>query len=564
MLFKFNSKIFNKIILLLIVLIFVLLSINGINSATNPQDWDTTAYLGEANFIKNNGGVINFLELCVTGKYKQANQHPLYILLLTPFASTNISFFILAKIISSIIGLVFLILFYIISKRFIGESAALLSLLVICLNPLIIQWTTLVASESLLLLFSFLCMYFIIEGFKENKKWLFAGIFAALAYLTKGTSIILIPGFVLSALIIYKFKIVVNKYFWSFFILFILISSPLLIRNTVVYGNPFFNVNNYIITYGIDYLEENRYVTFSNEEGATIWKFDHPHSQDIKTSVKDDSTSDQSNTPIILLSGIGLSIKLFWHTINIFEQYLPGIISTFTGLFMVTFFILGLFRYRNQGGNYYFISTIFIFIIVFSFNPIDRYYFPLIPFFWIYIFLGVRELKMILFESTIKKYLSTNYFKFVLYTLLIFTFLYSIYLIQTKPLSNPLNSVKYDESRKEILSWLRTNIKKNEKYTLGPNLNWQLEKGIWILPPDNAKLRSFKKFESFLIKHNVSYVIVDKHSLHDKMLVKEGIFKYDKHLGILENTKIANWELVYQDQNIPKEFLIYKINPSEN
>jgi 4-amino-4-deoxy-L-arabinose transferase-like glycosyltransferase len=564
MLFKWNLKIVNKLILILILIIFVLLGIKGINYTTDPQAWDTTAYLGEANFIKNNGGVINFLELCTTGKYKQSNQHPLYILLLTPFASTNISFFILAKIISFLIGLVFLLLLYFFSKRLVGETSALLLLLIFIFNTLFIKWTTLVAAESLLILFSFLSMYFIIVGFIENKKWIYAGIFASLAYLTKGTSLILLPGFILVTFIIYRFKIFTNKYFWSFFVLFIIISSPLLIRNTVVYQNPFFNVNNYIVTYGIDYLEEYRYVTFSNDEGATLWKFDHPETGDVQSQVNVDPSPNSSNSVIIILSGIGLSFKLFWHSFNIFGQHFPGIISTFAGIITAIFFVFGLMRYKNKGGNYYFITTIFVFILVFSFNPIDRYFFPLIPFFWIYVLVGMRDAKMLLSESRIKKYLGKNYLAYIPYTLLIFTFIYSIYLVVTKPLSNPLNSVEYDESRKEILNWLRKNVKENEKYTLGPNLNWQLEKGIWILPPDNAKLRSFSKFNSFMEKHDVSYVIIDHHSLHDKMLVNEGIFSYDENQGIVENKKIENWDLVYEDHNVPTKFLIYKIHHKAN
>ncbi len=122
----------NKILSLLIVIFlfanFILLGIHGINSALNPEAWDTTAYLGEANFIKNSGGLSNFLNLCFSGNYRQANQHPLFILLLVPFASTDISFFITAKLINLSIGLIFLIVVYFCSKKMSGNiNAAIVS-----------------------------------------------------------------------------------------------------------------------------------------------------------------------------------------------------------------------------------------------------------------------------------------------------------------------------------------------------------------------------------------------------------------------------------------------------
>jgi len=50
-------------------------------------------------------------------------------------------------------------------------------------------------------------------------------------------------------------------------------------------------------------------------------------------------------------------------------------------------------------------------------------------------------------------------------------------------LSNPFQSVEYSEDRINLLNWLKANLKENDSYTMGPNFNWQLDRGIWILPP---------------------------------------------------------------------------------
>lgn len=554
--YQVNRKSLRCIIVFLLAFNFILLGIDGINKASDPESWDTTAYLGEANFIKNHGGLTNFISLCFSGKYKQANQHPLYILLITPFSSTMISFFTTAKIISLCIGFVFLVVLYLLLSKKYGDLAAAFVVLAFIMNLLFIEWTTIVACESLLMLFSFLCMYFIMEGFIKNKYWIYAGIFGGLAYLTKGTSIILIPGFLLSTLFVCKLKIFKNKYFWIFFILFGAVSAPLLIRNSVVYQNPFFNVNNYIITYGIDNLDEYRYVTFSPDEGATLWKFE---------SEINNPQSNSSDKPFELLSlvkriiaGVGPELDAFIHSFNIFRKF--GIPNWMFGLITLPFFLFGFLSEKNHGGRIYFISTSLLFFILLSFNPIDRYFLPLVPFIWIYIVYGFFVSLDIFSREMISQNYKLKIIDSVPYVFIAFLALYAAFNLVKKPLDNPLNSVSYSENRYTILNWLRTNLKENEKYTLGPNFNWQLNTGIWILPPQNARVKNFQKFRSFIRKHNVSYVIISSENIGDKEELLKDNYMFDKDAGLIEKKNEEGWKLVFKDQNKPVDYLIYKVN----
>ncbi len=556
--YSLQNKTLGLLIVILLCLNFLLLGIDGINMASNPEAWDTTAYLGEANFIKNQGGVSNFFSLCITGNYKQANQHPLYILLLTPFASTDISFFINAKIISTIIGVVFLLLFYSLAKKMFGDLIASISVFALILNLLFVEWTTLVACESLLILFSFLCMYFVIEGFNNNKYWIHAGVFAGLAYLTKGTSIFLLPGFGLSALVVYKFKILKNKYFWSFFFLFMLIASPLLIRNVIVYQNPFFNVNNYIITYGIESLKENRYVTFDPNEGATLWKFDKSEIDSSKTKSQTDSSNKFLDLVQKMGKGMLAEIGPFFYSFNIFEQYFSGYLYAIFGVILVLFFIVGLLRNKNRGGKIYFLSTLLLFMVLLSFNPIDRYFLPLVPFIWIYIAFGILTILDFINKWIFLKDQKFNLMSYIPHVLILVLLMYLGFVIAKKTLANPLNSVEFSESRLDLLNWLRKNLQEDEMYTLGPNFNWQLKTGIWILAPDNVQTGSLSKFQSFLKKHNVTYVIMVPQRLEDMAGIREN-FGADPNEGLTELKPITNWSLVYKDPQKPVDFLVYKL-----
>lgn len=558
---RFNSpnKTLSFLLGVLLFANFILLGLHGINSAPNPEAWDTTAYLSEANFIKNNGGLLNFINLCFSGEYKQANQHPLFILLLVPLASTDISFFISAKFINLAIGFIFLVVVFVCSKKIYGNINASIVAAALMLNIIFIQWTTVVACESLLMLFSFLTIFFIQLGFDKNKNWIYAGVFAGLAYLTKGTSIIILPGFILAAFLIYKFKIFKNKYFWSFFLLFIITASPLLIRNTLVYKNPLFNVNNYIITLGVDYLDENRYVTYSPNEGATLWKFDKviESASDKKTDLG--LSSKLFNLASKMYHGLKSEAIIFLTSFNVFQNKLSKFLLWVSGIALSLFFIIGIWLEKNKGGRVYLISTIIIFLLFLSFNPIDRYFLPLTASLWIYIGIGILSTAEFLHKKILSQKLHIDYKIFaqiILAVILISNFGYTHY---KQPLKNPLKSVYLSQARIDILQWLRNNLKENEKYSLGPNLNWQLSTGIWILPPHNAKTKDFVKFNKFMERYNVSYVIIDTESLSDKKELIKNHFEIDPVEGLIQKKYEPGWELIYKDQSKPIDYLIYRM-----
>jgi hypothetical protein len=583
---RYSSKnsIYGFILIILLSASFILLSIREINQNTDPQDYDTTGYLGEANFLKYHGGIDNFIDLCLTGIYKQANQHPLYILFLTPFASMDISFFIYAKIISAVFGLILLLLLFIIGRKMYGDLIASVAVLALLLNSIFIDWTTMVAFESLLMVFSLLCIYFAMEGFKNNKNWIYAGVFAGLSYLTKGTGILLVPGFLISAIIIYKLDVFKNKFFWLFFIVFTLTASPLLIRNFIVYQNPLYNVNSSIVTMGNEKINKTVYTTFDLKEGVAIWKYEKSEI-DVRNETKSKTYQQKFNVDLFDLSEkIIKDAEVFLDTLNIswFRKLPDGVMRIFT-LLLLAFFLIGISRERNKGGKLYFIITLLIFLLSLLMMPISRYFLPMIPFVWIYIALGIFTVLDLINKKFLSKLpkitlpgfglVKTDIITVIPLFLILFLVVFAGFMITKKEMRNPLNSVVYSESRLDLLNWLRETLKNDDLYTMGPNFNWQLEKGTRILPP-RITYGDFSKFQSFIKRHQVLYIIVDSHTLEnfenprnafdDKIVVNQmksikEHFINDPINGIVEKKRVDSWNLVYMDQKKPTDFLVYEL-----
>lgn len=99
-------------VLVLIAVTFVLIGLDKVNeSSVEPWFEDTQAFLHLALFIKEHGGVSNFLQFLLSGEYQAVVQKPLYPLLLSTFASNELVFFPRAQVLSLVMGLLVVVVF---------------------------------------------------------------------------------------------------------------------------------------------------------------------------------------------------------------------------------------------------------------------------------------------------------------------------------------------------------------------------------------------------------------------------------------------------------------------
>lgn len=226
-------------VLVLIAASFVLIGLDKVNeSSGEPWFEDTQAFLHLGLFIKEHGGASSFLHVLLSGEYQAAVQKPLYPLLLSTFASNELVFLPRAQVLSLAMGLLVVVALFYICRDLCGDDVAYLGAGGLVLNVTFLRVSSHVQCETTLMLFMLLSLFCMMKGTRDDRYWIGAGIFGGLAYLTKGTGLILVPVFAVATLWIFGPRVVQKPRFWGFFLLFALICSPLITRNMMLYGEP--------------------------------------------------------------------------------------------------------------------------------------------------------------------------------------------------------------------------------------------------------------------------------------------------------------------------------------
>ena len=178
--------------------------------------------------------------------------HPLLPALVAPFAEKRLIYFAKAKLVNVAIGAGAFWVVAGVGLRMVGPAPTFLALVALCsgLSDKSAEFT----AEPLLLLLVTLTFYWLVQGFDHWRSWGVAGALAGLAYLTKGSALLLPLAYAASVVRIAP-KLVLKPRFLRFPAAFVSVASPLLLYNWQVFGAPFFNYNTAHVIW-LDYTEE--------------------------------------------------------------------------------------------------------------------------------------------------------------------------------------------------------------------------------------------------------------------------------------------------------------------
>lgn len=514
---KFQYKILHCILWLILclqILRFFLLN-------NNPASYDTLCYLQASYSFKLKGGIGNFIPLFFLGQYHHAIEHPLYILLISPFAQRSIQFYIKAKIVSSIILVVFFLVVYLISRKKFHPLFGSLYFFLFITTYHIYKWSTLVSCESLLLFLSFLLFYFTFQNSKY--KFLILGTLTGFTYLTKSSALLIFISYLVLLLFLKKNRVRNLIYFTFAFFVF---SSPLIWRNCLVYHTPFYNINNHIIW--LDSWEQ----------------FYSPHfylsPPTLISYLKTHSVREIGKRFINGLKKTGGQFVLLFQTIYLKRLF-------FSILLWIFFFKSIILNSSRKELRY---ITLILFIIFFLFlswfsqvSASPRHIIPLLPFLFFYVAGGI--------SSSFKE-------EHLLILLLIASLFFLIFTVSHFPYNR--EPVALPPDTYTLMQWLQENLSYRDRFILSPTHRFP----TFYFPGIQARefyfplVRNWQELSLFIDKNKIGYIIITPENFVRRWhLLKDFI---DLNKGSLTIKKIPlSWKIVYMDSNYPVDFIVFKV-----
>ncbi|NOS78168.1 MAG: glycosyltransferase family 39 protein [Nitrospira sp.] len=551
-------------LLLLISGTFLFVGLDSVNEATEPAFEDTPAFLQVALFIKENGGVSNFLHLCLTGAYTAAVQKPLHPLLLSTFASRDMAFFDKAKVVSLAMGIFAIIALFYVARDLYGESVAFLATGGVALNETMIRISSHVQCETTLMLFMLLSLYCMMKGLDQGRYWILAGVFAGLSYMTKGTGLLLVLVFMGATLVLVGPKALRSRHFWAFVAVFFLISSPLIVRNIQVYGGPFYeSVNQHAL-----WLD--RWDDIYHPRYELAWQFPEIVWKGTDLPTMRSYLASHSVSEVLHRMGSGVRREFFLF-LNSLEPHLP--IQGASRLVLLLFGIGVLSEIRTPRTLYVVGFMLAIFLPFAWLNqsvPAVRFISVLIPLVFIYFGIGIMVVCQYLVQVAFPK-LNVAVFQKTLLALMSLCYAFIAgYVVLTQEVHWPETPAPPSRGFAEISTWFATTVQHDDLVILSEEgLYWRYPwlvglKGniaIWQTNDPRLEIGGIASLNRVLDNKRGSsgrYVIVHKDDISRSQILGSH-FRYDKVKGLVEVEAIKGWKLIHSHSEVPVEFVIYEI-----
>ncbi|MFH1565747.1 MAG: glycosyltransferase family 39 protein [bacterium] len=477
-----------------LLLVFVIYFFNqGYYIGRNPYpSGDEPDYLVGALNIKDYGGPSKIISYITSGSFTEVRKHPFYMFLLSFFAAKNLEFFVYAKFFNLILGGVLLAMSYFIIKRIFNPIAATFYVFILALNEMFLAETSLVVPDNLMVLLILMSCYFYYLGFKEKggfqvKYWVLGSFFCGIAYLTKPNGIFLLLSFIFSVIFLLRKGLFKSKAFYLSIITFILVASPLLIRNFVLYKNPFYNNN--VSLLWVENRQERRAPDF-NQAPPTFFSYFAKKGvvNELKLYVEN-SVKMASNFSMLILFG-----EWRWR-------------FSFSLLFLtILSMVLDKDKKRRLFFGVFFVFSYLFFAYNYKVSPHYRHIMPII-------FIPVGFVSLLFGKIPFPKRKRSLVPKLVLILLIVgglFLGYRKLYIEERLTKKVFEGQVDINAAHIYTRNWLVSNIKDNEIYVMGLDDNFMFSwytsiQGERIIQP---YFSSFLEFSNFLSKNRVNYVVL--------------------------------------------------------
>ncbi len=566
------KKLYPEVLFLIaLILTYAIIAVQKTALHFSIAETDTQAFFWFARKISESDSVFKFIISMYTGVFEHANRHPLFPMLMNIFIEDGINWFIKIKIFNIILGLVFVLIFYFIIKKEAGIVAASISAFLLIFNDTFIFQSTMVSSEPLLLIFSFMSFYFLYKGLDDSRLWLLAAVCLGLTFLTKVSALFIVMGFALFLFFNVKgrfWTLLNNRNLWLFAVIFAIIISPILVRNTIVYKFPFYNEN-------IDYLAMDRADWFA---GEYLPDFTDLFEQNILYFVKRFFFGLYEETKQLIYSlytfFIYYRVKFVSNPYTWFEKFL----GAFSGIIVFISAIFGFVKIQVSSEKKRLILFLFFsFFLPLSWysitSPHKRYCLPLTVYLIFFASCGIIIfLKSIMVQRHIKVYFKNYLIKINTQVLIsVVMFIFSVCMIWNNGLVSPYNSIKIEDGYFEIADYLNAKLSKGEYYYKRGGHTYTYHIDNPELEMKSVSKRVLYSYDEFVLIMKsfpkIRYILIDSETYHFSSQAVKGYItkeKKDKYINLGDSTglllikDIPGWKVVMMDDNPPYDYILFE------
>ncbi len=310
-------------------------------------------------------------------QHPETNRHPIYPYLISLLAGPDRGFIVRAQLLNVGIAVIVLLAAFFVGRRLLGDRAALVGVILLGLDDSLIALGGEVMAEPLLSLWFLLFLWCAFHLHRGYPWWIAAGAAAGLAWLTKGTGLLLVVGFIVMAA---ASRLHRRQKLGAVIVtvaVFVVIASPLMYRNFAHFGDPLYNMNTRHVmwTEGWDVVGGGSRMLYDAHDRPTVARYLATHSP----------------ADILVREVRGLWLTAYWLTQSCAVRVpnLHGGIRAIVGAPRLLLALVGLYRERRRELKVLLVTLLVIFWLLLAWynviGPSHRLWFPLLPILFLYI-----------------------------------------------------------------------------------------------------------------------------------------------------------------------------------
>jgi len=547
---------------------------------------DTEAYLGHSLYVAEHGGLLGFLRDSFNGTFPITERHPLYMLLLAPFASRAPEFFLTAKLIDLLCGLIVLLtLAWMVARRY-GNGPALIAAFLYAVSSSLVTASSHVDNEMQFVFFTLLTWWFLTQPDSERHptqslaegipptemplslwRWAVAGVFLGLAYLAKSPASLIGVAVVAAGMWCSGWRFLVRPQLWVFLIAIGVVSSPLAIRNLVGFGTPVYegvNSNIMWIDEWTDIGAEHTVMYYDRYGIMTVEKNGLP------------TAGDYLRTHSAVKIGKRLVKGIITEVTSVAPRALAvfspaggksvGMIPFAWGALVFVFAIAGWWLRRRswEAALVFFWSALFA--VFFGWDhmfPDIRYLAPLIPVFIAFAAHAIWSLGLRLTRERLLWRAVTIAAAGATVILLGVT-------VAGGSLTQPQPVLAISPAYANLIDWLNGHIEAGDRILIGPTadyygLLWMVERPVAVV--QTPTVDSLEAFQRYTRERKVRYLVMHRENARGQGgRLTDAFAPYveaQRDGTIVQKQPLPGWHAVHQDSALPR-LIVYEADRATN